>query len=525
MSNSLLRNLPRFRRKDKPPSLFLIMLYRIDFSIFYIKILTLIVFSFRLFIQPFIYTKMKFATLIKHAAELLRIIRKSPAPADSVASEYLRPRKYIGSSERKIISELVFNTLRTEALVAYFVTNILKINNKDEIKQNFDTLFIVSSTIFFATVDPKASELFLQRLAKFTDTSRGTAGALIDALAEPEMPKLDISAAEFISQLQKLTDSYMEIIHSDGILPPPLLCMNDTVAKELEKRYSPQFIAQLSFSLLKPAPVCLRVNTLKISRRDLMIRLQNYGIESVESIFSPVGMILDGRPNLNVLEEAKNGFFWIQDIGSQLIGYALGAEPGSSILDACAGAGGKTLHIAADLENDAEILASDIEFKRLKEISKRADTAGISCIRTALLAKTPLKEQISRKFDFVITDAPCSGLGTVRRMPMQKWRLTPKLLKRITDAQSEIVDYYSDFVAPGGILLYATCSFLPAENFDIVTKFLESHPDFSPAPIKPVFESKKASFPSLTESDFMLQLTPLDGETDGFFMARMQKKV
>lgn len=110
-------------------------------------------------------------------------------------------------------------------------------------------------------------------------------------------------------------------------------------------------------------------------------------------------------------------------------------------------------------------------------------------------------------------------------MPMQKWRLTPKLLKRITDAQSEIVDYYSDFVAPGGILLYATCSFLPAENFDIVTKFLESHPDFSPAPIKPVFESKKASFPSLTESDFMLQLTPLDGETDGFFMARMQKKV
>ena len=468
---------------------------------------------------------MKFATLIKHAAELLRIIRKSSATADSIATEYLRPRKYIGSSERKIISELVFNTLRTESLVDKIVTDIVKINYKDAIKQTFDTINIVAGIIFFSYADPVSMQKFTVRLSKFTDTSEGLETAVANALNEPEMPEIPLPAKDFVKQVADYSIAYMKALEAGNALDNDFLCMNDTVRKSLEAKYSPEFIAKLSFSLIRSAPVCLRVNTLKTTRDELAKLLEDKGITSVKSKFSPVGLILKDRPNLNALEEAKSGLFWVQDIGSQLIGYALGATPQSTVLDACAGAGGKTLHIATALANQADILASDIEFKRLKEIKKRAGNVGISCVRTALLSKTELKKQSSEKFDFVITDAPCSGMGTVRRMPMPKWRLTPKLLKRITDTQTQIISYYSDFVAPGGILLYATCSLLPDENFDIVSRFLESHPDFKQSPIKPAFERSNVAFPELSEGEFMLQLSPLNGETDGFFMARMQKNV
>lgn len=251
------------------------------------------------------------------------------------------------------------------------------------------------------------------------------------------------------------------------------------------------------------APVVLRANTLKISRDELQARLQDEGIATQCVARAPDALRLETRRSVATGALFKAGFFEIQDAASQLVAPFLQVERGQRILDACAGAGGKTLHLAALLQNQGQILAFDVEEAKLAELRRRTARAGVSIVG-AMRPDRKDASQLHHHFDRALIDAPCSGLGTLRRQPDLKWRLTPKWLAQIEARQREILEGYAPMLRAGGALVYATCSLLPSENERQIEWFLARHPQWQLEEQKPI---------SCAETG-----------CDGFFMARLRKR-
>ena len=223
-----------------------------------------------------------------------------------------------------------------------------------------------------------------------------------------------------------------------------------------------------------------------------------------------------------MLKLFKDGLLEVQDEGSQLISYILNPEKGDYILDACAGAGGKTLHIASIMNDTGRIIATDVESNKLKELNKRASRFGYKSIETVSFNNFENSSKFG-KFDKIIIDAPCSGMGTVRRSPMLKWRLTPEILLKHQKKQLEILNFYSKHLKPGGFLVYSTCSIMSSENHEVIKKFLSTNEDFFPEPIKPSIDLFNITGLNLGENDYQLQLLPSVHNCDGFFMAKLRK--
>ncbi len=390
---------------------------------------------------------MKEESLLGHASELVRIIRKSPQPGDAIASEYFRSKKYIGAKDRRFISEWVFTTLRQLSLAEAY--------GKDH------------------GID-------------------------------------DVVHACYSMQGEE-RGSYP--LHIE-------ICTQPWLLDETLKRWPDA--ADVWRAMMLPAPLGLRVNLRRVSRDKVMAALQAEDIPCEGGRHSPAAIIIHKRVNLTQHPLYKGGFIEIQDEGSQMISLACNAQPGMRVLDACAGAGGKTLHLADIMKDQGIIVARDIEWNRLREIPIRAHTAGVQCIRVDLTQSTaPRTEErtVSGKsprikyspqttnykqqstFDIVLVDAPCSGMGTVRRLPMVKWRLTPEQLERHARKQLKILTENAQFVAEGGALVYATCSILPGENEQVVEKFLAAHPQF--------------------RLDEQRQMDPYHDQTDGLYYARL----
>jgi 16S rRNA (cytosine967-C5)-methyltransferase len=255
-------------------------------------------------------------------------------------------------------------------------------------------------------------------------------------------------------------------------------------------------------ALNEKAPVDLRANSLKTTREDLRQELNGEGIETdlIPGIES--GLTLRERKNVFITKAFQGGLFEVQDRASQLVAPLLDPQPGERICDACAGAGGKTLHIAALMKNKGRIVAMDIHDWKLNELRTRASRAGVQIAETRVIESTKtIKRQID-SFDRVLLDVPCSGLGVLRRNPDSKWKLTLEEFERLRALQAEILASYSRMVKPGGILVYATCSFLPSENNQQVEKFLT--PEWT-----------------LLEQ---VRVYPDQGRGDGFYAAKMRKK-
>jgi 16S rRNA (cytosine967-C5)-methyltransferase len=254
------------------------------------------------------------------------------------------------------------------------------------------------------------------------------------------------------------------------------------------------------------APVVLRVNTLKISPKDLQQKLSEEFIETITLKDYPSALQLKERANVFMTQAFKDGLFEVQDASSQLVAEFLDLSPGMKVIDTCAGAGGKTLHIASLTENKGQIIAMDVYESKLKKLKIRARRNGVHNIQTQVLDSTkPLKKH-HEKADRVLIDAPCSGLGVLRRNPDAKWKLEPSFIDNIKQTQTEILSEYSKLVKPGGKLVYATCSILPSENEHQISSFLNSDigKDFT------FVKDKKI-------------LSHLSGY-DGFYMAQLQKK-
>lgn len=266
-----------------------------------------------------------------------------------------------------------------------------------------------------------------------------------------------------------------------------------------------QWSAELK-ALNQQAEVVLRCNTLKGTRKDLASSLAANGIETEAAKQTPEGLVLKQRDNVFTTEEFQAGLFEVQDLNSQRVGHWVKPMPGMRVIDACAGAGGKSLHMAALMENKGQIIALDIFPKKLEELKRRARRSGAHNIETRLIESRKTIKKLYQKADAVLIDAPCTGIGVLKRNPDAKWKLTPEFLTEITQVQKEILNDYSSMVKPGGSLVYATCSILPQENQLQIEAFLKSEngEDFS-------LEAQESLLPSVTGYD-------------GFFMARLKRK-
>ena len=274
--------------------------------------------------------------------------------------------------------------------------------------------------------------------------------------------------------------------------------MDETGEAELGKQWDKE-IKELN----KQARVILRTNTLKTNRKELQRLLSDEQIDTEIVPNVPDALVLSERKNVFISQAFKNGLFEVQDASSQLVAPFLDVKPGQKVIDTCAGAGGKTLHLASLMKNKGQIIAMDIYGHKLAELKKRAKRDGAHNIETRTIEGTKAIKKLKGKADRVLIDAPCSGIGVLKRNPDSKWKLNADFLERIRQTQAEILDRYGSMVKNGGKMVYATCSILPTENEKQVELFLSNHPEFK------LVKDKKVS--------------PSESGFDGFYMALMEK--
>ena len=430
---------------------------------------------------------MNLGARIQAAIELLDRIETPPRgeeslPADAVLNAYFRGRRYIGAKDRRAIGDAVFQTLRQRATIDWLLANPggLPANNR------FRALWT------FALHGDAAPEA----LAAACDGARHHPAPL----TEDEARRVRI----------------IDLLHD---VPPSLADQTsfpDWLAPEIERQFGaatwPEMIA-----FTQAAPVDLRVNTLKATREEAAAALAAAGVEAAPTPHSPVGLRLASRANIAGLAAYREGLVEVQDESSQLAALLAGAKPGMRVLDLCAGAGGKSLALAAAMGNRGGILACDTEAKRLARLSPRLARSGARIVKTQVLGKS---EAALGQFDRVLIDAPCSGSGTWRRHPDAKWRLTPEKLDEYRAAQAALLREAAAHVRPNGRLVYAVCSILPSEGADQVAAFLSATKGWRTIPADRAWREAlgtKAPF----DGPYML-LTPHRHRTDGFFAAVLE---
>lgn len=263
----------------------------------------------------------------------------------------------------------------------------------------------------------------------------------------------------------------------------------------------------------------LRTNTLKISREDLIELLSKEGIETVPSILTPEGIIVKQQNrSLASLAALKEGLFQIQDESSMLVGHILDPKPGEFIIDACAAPGGKSTHIATLMKNEGKVLSCDIYDHKINLIKENAARLGISIIESINFDATKLNTKYKNKADKVLVDAPCSGLGVLRRKPDSRWRKSESMLSELPKLQIEILKSAADCVKPGGVLVYSTCTTEPEENINVVNEFLATRNDYSLDDV-----TKYLPCPNDAQEK-TIQFWPQRDKIDGFFISRMFRK-
>jgi len=333
-----------------------------------------------------------------------------------------------------------------------------------------------------------------------------------------------LSEAE-ITMVAKLADRHF----ADPAMPPhialewPEWLMADTTAT-----LGDDVAANLS-ALTVPAPTDIRANPLKLSdQRQLRDRLAGRGIKGHPTSLSPFGVRLQKRTRLDELQDWKKGLFDIQDEGSQLASLLCDARPGMQVADMCAGAGGKSLLMAAMMQNKGRILALDTSAERLERGGERLRRAGVHNVERKVVAEKWSSRSWRGKFDRVVVDAPCSGSGTWRRQVDARWQLTPERLAYYQETQAILLEKARAMVAPGGRIIYITCSLLASEGAEQIKNFLQTAPEFEPADIGDIWHDTVVATGGGAcppHQPGMLQLLPGRDGTDGFFIAILQARL
>jgi 16S rRNA (cytosine967-C5)-methyltransferase len=292
------------------------------------------------------------------------------------------------------------------------------------------------------------------------------------------------------------------------------------IVGEWVERFGEDAAKALCVASNTPAPTTIRVNTLKCTREECQAALTREGVNSIPTRYSPVGLILEKRVNAGALESYRSGMFEMQDEGSQLVSMLVHPSPGSVVVDACAGAGGKSLHIAALMNGEGMIHAFDSDGARLRSLRMRARRSGANIIRDAIVGVDANPDPgLAGTADVLLIDAPCSGVGTYRRNPGAKAGFSVGYSTSLSGLQSSLLDRFHGVVKPGGRLVYATCTLLRRENESVVEGFLEKHPEFRLIPAVDFVGSLDIP---LKSSPYMF-LLPHETGTDGFFAAVLER--
>jgi len=421
--------------------------------------------------------------------ELLPEIAAARAPVGAVLERYFRQRRYAGSGDRRAITAAVYDQLRRRARLGWHL----------ERHGLADTLR--SRVIAGAALRPDATPATVTDL--FT-------GARHDAAA------LDDSETAFVAAVagRNLDDAAM----SD----PVRLEYPDWLDASLRRAFAADLDAEMA-AANRPAPLDLRVNQLKTNRDGARKAFARDGIEVAPTPLSPRGLRLETPRKIEATRAYRNGLVEVQDEGSQIVALLTGAQPGMTVIDYCAGAGGKTLALAAEMKGRGRLIACDTDEKRLDRLrarQKRAETHNVErFVLDADGAARPLRKVA---VDRVLVDAPCSGSGTWRRDPDARWRLTPDQLAGFVEQQRAILARAASLVKPGGRLVYATCSVLPEENAEQLARFVSENADFSVLPVAEAWQDPLAG--ACPANGNLLQLTPANHGTDGFFVAILLRK-
>ena len=411
--------------------------------------------------------------ILGNTEEVLREILRFSAPADSTLSRYFKDHPRLGSRERGAVAEGIYAILRNKS--------------------------------FFTDFAEAGQSPTMRRL---------TILGLAEAVGADSLGGLTEEETAFLERIKEI----------DRTLMPSQMRTN------LPKWLYEKFVAQygeaetllLADALNQPAPLDLRVNSIKATRDEVQAGLLEAPIDAQPMPYAPLGLRVMKKPSLQNLPLFKSGAIEVQDEGSQVLSQIVGAKRGEMVVDFCAGAGGKTLALGALMRNTGRLYAFDISEKRLAKLKPRLARSGLSNVHPVQIAheRDAKIKRLAGKIDRVLVDAPCSGLGTLRRNPDVKWRQKVEAVAEMQVKQASILDGAARLLKGGGRLVYATCSLLDEENEFIVGQFLAAHPEFDLVPMSQVLAEQKIE---LDMGDY-LKLLPHKHQTDGFFAAVMQRK-
>ena len=411
--------------------------------------------------------------LFAHAEAVLGQLLRFDHPADAVVSRYFREHRQLGHADRAFVAETVFAVLRRGR-----------------------------------SLEARCGEPISDRKLLLV------ALAVTRGWSQRELaPVLRASEEEWLAAAKAKPETDFA---------PAVRCdLPDWLYNRLEAQFGAEETLKLAQAVNLPAPLDLRVNTLKTDREALLAALAADDIAAIPGPLSPLAVRLRDKPALAKHPLFLGGAFEVQDEGSQLLGYLLEPKRGEAVVDFCAGAGGKTLLLGALMKNTGRLYAFDVSDKRLANLKPRLARSGLSNVHPARIEheRDTKVKRLAGKVDRVLVDAPCSGLGTLRRNPDLKWRQSEESVAELTVKQAAILDAAAKMVRPGGRVVYATCSLLTAENDAIIEAFLASHPEFRLTPASAVLARHGIEL----EGD-LLRLLPHRQNTDGFFAAVLDKQ-
>ncbi len=412
--------------------------------------------------------------LMAHAVQVLGAVLSFEHPADAVLSRYFRENREIGHRDRAFIAESVYGVVRRLR--------------------------------------------WLRRLAGEAATPRAL---LLAWLARGEgWPMRQFESIASATEREWLSSLKAQTLDEASLAERADL--PDWLAERLAARFGEEGLVALAHSLNRPAPLDLRANLLKTDRDALLAALIASGHPAEACRYSTQGVRLAGKPALQKHPLFLDGSFEVQDEGSQLLALLLQPRRGELVVDFCAGAGGKTLQLGAMMRSTGRLYAFDVSERRLAKLKPRLARSGLSNVHPVLIAheRDAKVKKLSGKADRVLVDAPCSGLGTLRRNPDLKWRQSPEAVAEMQLKQAAILESAARLVKPGGRLVYATCSLLPEENDFVVDAFLATHPEFEQLDASAILAKQGIAL----ACGERLELMPQQHETDGFFAAVLARR-
>jgi 16S rRNA (cytosine967-C5)-methyltransferase len=411
-------------------------------------------------------------------------------PADKLLENYFKSHRYIGSKDRGAVSELVYWVLRHKAALEWWLER--------ENQRYHGRSFVFAAIVLRKDYNPQT----IQSVPKDSQFSPPPFNP--DELRMIEsLVRYDIEHPEMPDYVRLNFPAWMDTL------------LHDSFGPSLDKALH---------ALNEQAPTDLRVNTLKTTREELIAKLNEEGFMCSAGDRSPVSIRLEKRGPIFTSECFKKGHFEVQDEGSQMVALLADAQPGQRVVDFCAGAGGKTLAMAASMQNKGRIMAWDTSEKRLGQMPVRLRRAGVDNVQPHIIEseQDAFIKRHKNTADRVLVDAPCSGTGTWRRNPDLKWRFTQTDLDEVTAIQQSILQSAARLVKPGGRLIYATCSILKNENERQIEQFLKTVNNFKVVCAQKVWDKNCAT--SGTDEVSYLSLTPHEDGVDGFFAAVLERE-